>query len=446
MRVPSVSFPQLIVLPILILFSLNASAVPSFARQTGQACAACHTSYPELTEFGRSFKANGYTLSDLNKLEADANKSASGVSMDLIPNLSVMAQAGETLMSKAPDGIQNPSANFPKELALFYAGRVAPSIGTFLQLTYDSEGSIGIDTADVRAVSQKSGNTVYGLDINNGPTREDLWNTTPAFGWPYVENDAAVTADGPFIGSDAIQSQVFGIGGYAYWNQTLYGYIGVYQSAKQGDTPTTASGLADAAPYYRLAWTPTHNWEIGTFGFLASYQPDDGASITDPNQAIHDFGVDTQYQIKGDNDNSYTLMASYIRETRDNLNNTVAGYSGKNSVSTDYTMLSGSWLHAYRYGANLGIFCYQGDRSDYYNQQYINDGGAFDDGLGFRANAHPDTRGAVLGFDYLPEQNVRVSLQYTAYNKFHGYSSNYDGSGRDAADNNTLLLNGLISF
>ena len=39
-----------------------ASAVPSFSRQTGQPCAACHTAFPELTPFGRRFKLSGYTL------------------------------------------------------------------------------------------------------------------------------------------------------------------------------------------------------------------------------------------------------------------------------------------------------------------------------------------------------------------------------------------------
>ena len=39
-----------------------ASAVPSFARQTGQPCATCHTAFPELTPFGRRFKLGGYTM------------------------------------------------------------------------------------------------------------------------------------------------------------------------------------------------------------------------------------------------------------------------------------------------------------------------------------------------------------------------------------------------
>ncbi len=34
----------------------------SFARQTGQPCASCHTAFPELTPFGRRSKLAGYTL------------------------------------------------------------------------------------------------------------------------------------------------------------------------------------------------------------------------------------------------------------------------------------------------------------------------------------------------------------------------------------------------
>ncbi|MGO9983712.1 MAG: hypothetical protein ACLPIX_05815, partial [Rhodomicrobium sp.] len=38
-----------------------ASAVPAYARQTGQPCATCHTAFPELTPYGRQFKLTGYT-------------------------------------------------------------------------------------------------------------------------------------------------------------------------------------------------------------------------------------------------------------------------------------------------------------------------------------------------------------------------------------------------
>ena len=39
-----------------------ARAVPSYARQTGQECIACHVSFPELTPYGRYFKLTGYTI------------------------------------------------------------------------------------------------------------------------------------------------------------------------------------------------------------------------------------------------------------------------------------------------------------------------------------------------------------------------------------------------
>src|SRR5260370_28529001 len=41
----------------------NAHALPSFARQTGQRCAACHVGgdWPQLTPWGRFFKLSGYT-------------------------------------------------------------------------------------------------------------------------------------------------------------------------------------------------------------------------------------------------------------------------------------------------------------------------------------------------------------------------------------------------
>ncbi|HEY8084338.1 MAG TPA: hypothetical protein VIE69_01895, partial [Methylophilaceae bacterium] len=58
-----VGFLAVVVISAGILIKLpTASAVPSFARQTGQPCATCHTAFPELTPFGRRFKLGGYTM------------------------------------------------------------------------------------------------------------------------------------------------------------------------------------------------------------------------------------------------------------------------------------------------------------------------------------------------------------------------------------------------
>jgi len=54
----------IIALPASLIMAGNARAIPSFARQTGLGCPACHTVYPELTPMGRRFKLGGYTLTN----------------------------------------------------------------------------------------------------------------------------------------------------------------------------------------------------------------------------------------------------------------------------------------------------------------------------------------------------------------------------------------------
>ena len=63
-----------------------AQAVPSYARQTGQECIACHVSFPELTPYGRYFKLTGYTI---------GKTSFSSEGMNYLP-LAMMAQASVT--------------------------------------------------------------------------------------------------------------------------------------------------------------------------------------------------------------------------------------------------------------------------------------------------------------------------------------------------------------
>ena len=47
------------------------------------------------------------------------------------------------------------------------------------------------------------------------------------------------------------------------------------------------------------------------------------------------------------------------------------------------------------------------------------------------ANGSPDSRGYILELDYLPVQNVRLMLQYTAYDKFNGGGRGTTASPRE---------------
>src|SRR5450755_5016320 len=86
------------------LSASGAQAVPSFARQTGMACAACHTVYPELTPFGREFKLNGYVIDNLKQIKGVTMERRETLSLNSLPPLSVMLQVSYTHTATAlPD-------------------------------------------------------------------------------------------------------------------------------------------------------------------------------------------------------------------------------------------------------------------------------------------------------------------------------------------------------
>ena len=56
------------------------------------------------------------------------------------------------------------------------------------------------------------------------------------------------------------------------------------------------------------------------------------------------------------------------------------------------------------------------------------------------ASGSPRSTGFITNFSFWPTQNIDLGVQYTAYSRFNGGSTNYDGSGRSASDNNTLYV------
>ena len=68
----------------------------------------------------------------------------------------------------------------------------------------------------------------------------------------------------------------------------------------------------------------------------------------------------------------------------------------------------------------------------------------------------PNSNGATVQLDYTPwgagnspmgpRTNLRVGVQYTAYGKFNGAVTNYDGNGAKASDNNTLRIFSWLAF
>src|SRR5262245_41119040 len=110
--------------------------IPSYARQTGLACSACHYQFLTLTPFGRKFKLNGYTLTNQPSLVEKDSTNGGRLSLSPFSLLSGMVTAGVTHTKDALPDTQNGAAALPQELSGFLAGRLSAKIGMFSQFTY----------------------------------------------------------------------------------------------------------------------------------------------------------------------------------------------------------------------------------------------------------------------------------------------------------------------
>ena len=171
--------------------------VPSFSRQTGLACSACHYQFPQLTPFGRLFKLNGYTLTSLSTIGQPGDTTIARESLKLatIPPLAAMVVTGFTQTAAAQPGAQNGTVSFPQQLSLFLAGQITPHIGIFTQFTYAAaDAAIGIDNVDLRWAKHATlanRDMLFGFTLHNNPTVQDVWNTAPAWTFPIKRADAA---------------------------------------------------------------------------------------------------------------------------------------------------------------------------------------------------------------------------------------------------------------
>jgi hypothetical protein len=176
---------SVLVLAAALTVTPNARAVPSYSRQTGLPCASCHYAPPELNPFGRTFKLEGYTFSTKAQI-TDEKKDHNAVLqlLEAFP-LSVVFDTSLTVTKSPQPGTQNGNFQIPQDVSLFLAGAWTSHIGSFVQVTYDSQADhFSWDNTDIRYANH-GGKLMgkpftYGITLNNNPGVEDLWNSTPA--------------------------------------------------------------------------------------------------------------------------------------------------------------------------------------------------------------------------------------------------------------------------
>jgi len=491
----------------LLLLSQPASAVPPFARQTGLACEACHTAPPELTPFGRRFKLNGYTLTTRPPLVNDIDEhKRNTVWLTDLPGIAVLAQIGYDHYDRAPPDTGQPypahaqsdSYQFPDQFSLVYAGAVTDKVGAWLQLTYNGQGgSVGVDNIDIRYSDHTFDNKwVWGVTANNYVTFQDVWN---GFGSYSLPNFNTVTLWSGGVGGAGLSGPIIntfgpgivaGLGGYVWFNDSLYFEFSEYHSSfAGGGTPTADStnlgvngGVLDKfAPYTRLAYEYDwgyHSAEIGASAMYVNWIPSVGyisaqqvlaqnaaslASGLTPTQIANgqsayataqtfnpgavnrytDLTLDWQYQYNGQH-NIFSFLGHVTHERQQNSDQLTAAtftspvggpiYSNGTDTLTQVLATAEYWRDR-RYG---GLVSFTRTTGTY-------------DPLAYGGNGSPANQYEVLELDYMPWLNFRFILQYNAYQVVANNQSPFNLSNNafpnspgfpniKASDNNTWIV------
>lgn len=468
----SLALGALSLLAILSLAGFDACAIPAFNRQTGQNCVACHAGgqFPDLTSYGRLFKLTGYTIGE----------------RELPLAMMAVASYDKTRSTTSPDPNFDSAANFPKDgnlifqtASIFLGGRFSENIGGFVQFTYnnyDSQSSadsswIGhgtSDNLDIRYVDRfitAERDLIVGATMNNNPSVQDVWNSAPAWGFNVVPGSSGPAAT-PLLAGGLAQT-VAGVGAYAYWNRSLYLELSGYRTAN-GIWSFMSQGLSaqrgdqqivqGTNPYWRVAlnheWGP-HSVMAGASGLNAKVYPDP----TDPTGSTsnyRDIGLDAQYQYILD-PHALTVTASYIHERvhyADSLANQPPPLDPDGTLGLPLTNASdtlkmfrakASYVFGAKYGGSLSYFDVTGTSNSALQTSAMdpsNPGSLLDGSQGVTGSlsGNPGTSGWTTGVFWTPIQNARIGVEYTMFNRFNGASSNYDGFGRNAKDNNTLFV------
>jgi len=423
------------------------SAVPSYARQTGYPCKSCHLMPPELTALGRVFKLNGYTMAGKPTVTSKGTKRDGGLEILESFPLSVLFDTSFSSTKSPQPGTQNGNFQFPQAASLFLAGAWAPHVGSFVQVTYDTQSDhFSWDNTDIRyANSTKLFNKdlAFGITLNNNPTVEDLWNSTPAWGFPPVSSSSAPGPSAGALINGGLAQDVAGLGGYAMWNNHLYFAGTLYRSEHIGSPQPNAGvdssgspltfNIRGVAPYWRVAWQQTstnNNLEIGSYGMHVKSTP---GAITGLEDSYTDWAFDFQYdrtipQFRGD---VVSLRGTYIRENSSLL----ATFTNAGASLVQHHLNTVQANAEYHFGNKLS------GTIGYFNVDGTPDPTLFPAGpVSGSANGDPRSNGYIANVSWWPIQNIGLTFQYTGYGRFNGGGTNYDGSGRNAGSNNTVFL------
>ncbi len=412
-----------------------AHAVPAFARQTGQACIACHIGGfgPQLTPFGRAFKLGGYTLSN--------GKSHIPLSAMLV---SSFTHTTNDIQANTDYNGEHSNDNFValQQASIFLAGRLTSHVGVLAQATYEQATGtphFGWDNSDLRYAHNYSFgavNGIFGITLNNNPTVTDVWNTAPA--WQYGFMSQPIGAVGGYVTPVIMNlgEAVLGTTAYTLVNDHWYVEAGLYHRLSAWTSQQLNAAAPDEisgyAPYWRVNYSTTKgnaNYEVGLVGMNVKAPADSpDFNISGGADKYNDVGIDGSYQYLNGDTQSVTVNGMFMREKQDY--GATGGNNANSSNTLNYANVNTAYWYDNTYGATIQFFNVTGSSDALL---YSGANGYF--------NNNPNSSGVVWELDWNPfgknwadpEKNLRLGLQYTTFNK-------YNGSSADASGQNSLYF------
>lgn len=394
-----------------VAFAPEASAVPSFARQTGMACNACHfQSFPALTSFGRAFKASGYTtMGAQGKVEGEHGLSLPGT---LNSSVYIQWRYAKTT-GPSPDTGAGASTNYgrwdmPDEMALFVGGRVSEDIGFLTEL--GTAGAVALANVKMPVLfdagSMKVGFIPFSSSGIGAAYGYDVFATGSSGAGRITENGMGYGAALYMGSTNDAGSATSDATGFALvaLNQDFHVNLTKYTGAGAGGSYTKLGGT-----YLRAAWTPTiGNWDVGVGVQNWSGDPTaTAATVPASTKEAKLMIIDGQAQgeVSG---MPMGLYASYGTASATDATATVANiYNAGAKSKTALGLMADLWVMPSILGVQLGMM-------------------RANTGLTDAAGAAETDNSITLGARYKLRQNVKLGFAYT---KFSGSAYETGGSG-----------------
>lgn len=403
-------------------FMQEASAIPSFSRQTNMTCQSCHAQHvPILNGFGQAFKAAGYPMMGTQgKIEGDRLSIPNTLNASMRLKARYQKSNGNDIDAFPGDSTNSGQWQVPEEFSLFFGGRIAENVGFFFEGNtaaaklvsgFRLPTAIPVSNAKLSAIPYMTDilGASYGFEqASTGAVRNVRWaeHRKEISAQQYVGTDGAAT------GVAIVAQNDMGFINFSRWAPAFMGRSGAAQSLRSN--------------YLRIAATPTvstatwGDWamHIGAqFWSGSNYAPD--PKLTSPALRRVDtrataFDLQTFGQVGGKDLSVYATWAKSPAGTAAQPNILNVGNvttNGDHLVGpADPDLYRVNDRKAWTIGAEYSLTQYTMHIGAAYRRAYS--GGATASGV---VGNNPTDNAVTLTFVYNISQNAEIHLNHSIY-------------------------------